>query len=203
MQTGMAEPRGRIGTAALRLTRLFVVAVMFALVGAPTAAAHHSINFALVGTLGTNGWYRSNVTIQWQMSHPGDITASSGCEPGTQVTSEGLSTRTCSATAGDHTVNLSVNVRIDKTLPINLTGTAARPPDSNGWYRQPVGVSFTGTDAVSGIANCVGSSYNGPDSATAAAPGSCTDVAGNTSSGSFGLAYDSTAPTPTAFEPGA
>ena len=78
MQTGMAEPRGRIGTAALRLTRFSFVAVVCALVGAPIASAHHSINFALVGTLGTNGWYRSNVTIQWQMSHPGDITASSG-----------------------------------------------------------------------------------------------------------------------------
>ena len=114
------------------------------------------------------------------------------------MTSEGTTTHTCSATAGDHTVSLSVTIRIDKTLPTVPAGTAARSPDSNGWYNHAVSVGFTATDAVSGLDFCTGGNYGGPDSASGSVPGSCTDRAGNTSSGSFSLAYDSTGPTPTA-----
>jgi hypothetical protein len=89
-------------------------------------------------------------------------------------------------------------VKIDKTLPSIPVGTPARAADANGWYNHAVAVNFASTDAVSGIDTCVGSSYGGPDSATASAPGSCTDKAGNTSSGAFSLSYDSTPPTPTA-----
>ena len=161
---------------------------------APAANAHHSINFALVGTAGTNGWFRSNVTIQWQMSHPGDITGSSGCEPGTQVTSEGVNSRTCTATAGDHTVNLSVTVRIDKSAPTVSGGTPARAPDSNGWYNKPVAVAFGGSDAVSGLAGCSAPTYAGADGGPVSVAGTCTDVAGNVGSGGFALNYDATPP---------
>jgi hypothetical protein len=160
----------------------------------PAANAHHSINFALVGTTGSNNWYRSNVTIQWQMSHPGDITASSGCEPGTQVTGEGVSTRTCTATAGDHSVSLTVTVRIDKTAP-TAAGGASRGPDSNGWYNHPVSFGFSGTDAVSGIAGCSNPTYGGGDGGSVSVSGTCTDIAGNTSAPAVvSFQYDATPP---------
>ena len=145
----MAETRGRIVTAA-RTATLSFAAVLCGLLAVPTAAAHHSITYTLVGTPGNNGWFRSDVTIQWSITHPADLTSTSGCEPGTRVTTEGASTRTCLATAGDHTVSLAVTLQIDKTLPSVPTGTPARAPDANGWYNQPVGVSFAATDAVSG-----------------------------------------------------
>src|SRR5262249_15181415 len=62
----------------------------------------------------------------------------------------------------------------------------------------PVTVTFTGSDATSGIASCTSSTYNGPDSGSASVSGTCTDVAGNTSApSSFALKYDATAPTVT------
>jgi len=39
--------------------------------------------------------------------------------------------------------------------------------------------------------------YSGPDSATAAVKGSCTDIAGNVGKASFALKYDATKPTVT------
>ena len=186
-----------IVTAAMRVTRLCLVAAVCALVLPATGWAHHSITYGLVGTQGQNGWYRSNVTIQWSISNPGDITSTTGCEPGQLVTTEGTTTHTCSATATDHTVSLSVTIKIDKTLPSVPAGTAARGPDSSGWYNHAVGVSFTATDSVSGLDFCTGGSYGGPDSAAASVPGTCTDRAGNSSSGSFGLQYDASAPAAT------
>ncbi|HEX7103831.1 MAG TPA: hypothetical protein VF201_14395, partial [Nitrolancea sp.] len=86
-------------------------------------------------------------------------------------------------------------VNVDLTAPINVAGTPDRTPDSNGWYNHQVNVTFSGQDTVSGIASCTTSSYSGPDNASASVAGSCTDLAGNSTSGSFALAYDATAPT--------
>ncbi len=79
--------------------------------------------------------------------------------------------------------------------PPSAPPTAARAPDSNGWYNHPVGVTWSGTDATSGIATCSSPMYTAPDGANATVPGSCTDVAGNTSASDFTLHYDSTPPT--------
>jgi hypothetical protein len=181
----------------MKLVVRLLVALCFLAV-APVANAHHTITYGLAGTAGTNGWFRSNVTVQWQQSNPGDITSSTGCEPGTQVTAEGLSTRTCSVTAvgpaGEHTVSLSVNVRIDKSAP-SAAGGASRGPDSNGWYNQPVSFGFSGTDAVSGIASCSSQTYGGGDGGSVSVSGTCTDVAGNTSAPAVvGFQYDATPP---------
>ena len=181
-----------------RVTWLCLAAAVCALILPATGSAHHTITYALVGTAGQNGWHRSDVTIQWSITQPGDITSTTGCEPGQRVTTEGPTSHTCSATAADHTVSVTVALKIDKTLPTVPAGTAARSPDSNGWYNHAVAVGFTATDTVSGLDFCTGGSYGGPDSASASVPGSCTDRAGNTSSGGFPLSYDSTAPTPTA-----
>jgi large repetitive protein len=193
----MARRAGPIVTAASRTTRLLLLVGMcaVALVFGPAAQAHHSITYTLVGTPGANGWFRSDVTIQWSISHPGDLTSTMGCEPGTRVTTEGTTTRTCSATAGDHTVSLSVNLKIDKTPPAVPTAAPARVPDSNGWYNRAVGVAFTSTDDVSGMdGGCTSGVYAGPDSAAASVATTCTDKAGNVRLGSFSLQYDATAP---------
>jgi hypothetical protein len=73
--------------------------------------------------------------------------------------------------------------------------TASRQPDFDGWYRSPVQVAFSGTDALSGLAGCSSGTYNGPDAAAAAVLGRCWDNAGNVSGPkSFGLRYDATPP---------
>jgi hypothetical protein len=91
--------------------------------------------------------------------------------------------------------DLIATIRIDMTSPTVTGMTPARPPDHDGWWNHPVALSFAGTDATSGIATCDTITYSGPDSATAQVTGTCTDVAGNTSPGTYPLKYDGTPPT--------
>ena len=55
-------------------------------------------------------------------------------------------------------------------------------------------MTFQAVDQTSGVASCSSTTYGGPDGLGAAIGGSCTDVAGNTASGSFPLNYDATPP---------
>ena len=88
-----------------------------------------------------------------------------------------------------------VTIKRDATAPTVGSGSAARGPDSNGWYTSPVGVTFSGTDETSGIASCTSTTYSGPDSSGASVAGSCTDAAGNSASGgAFSLKYDASGP---------
>src|SRR5207248_8049193 len=88
-------------------------------------------------------------------------------------------------------------VKIDATAPTGIGAAPARSADANGWYRNPVTINWTGSDATSGIASCTSLSYNGPDGSSIAPSGSCTDQAGNTSALLIlpnPFKYDSTAP---------
>ena len=89
----------------------------------------------------------------------------------------------------------SLNLRFAATDPFVTGGQAGRATDSNGWYNHSVSVGFAGSDATSGVATCTAASYGGPDSASAAVPGTCTDRAGNTGEPlAFGLKYDESGP---------
>ena len=88
----------------------------------------------------------------------------------------------------------SVAAGYDATPPVVTGGQADRPPDANGWYRRPLEVGFQGSDGMSQIAGCTRASYAGPDAASTAVSGSCSDRAGNRSESTFQLRYDGTAP---------
>jgi hypothetical protein len=108
------------------------------------------------------------------------------------VTSDG-----CADNAGNVASGLqSSSFKVDKTAP-SVTVTLGRAFDHNGWYSHAVGYSVAGNfDATSGVAFCdSGATYSGPDSATASASLTCTDLAGNVGSGSVSFKYDATAPT--------
>jgi hypothetical protein len=72
--------------------------------------------------------------------------------------------------------------------------TFARGPDFNGWYNHPVGLSWSGSDATSGIAACTSVTYSGPDRAGSSVSGGCADRAGNSASVGVTLNYDATPP---------
>jgi hypothetical protein len=156
--------------------------------GAPDAI---TIDPVITGTLGTNNWYTSNVTINWIVSGAAD---SSGCDAKTLTTDTTGTTLTCTASDVNETVTKSRTFKIDKTPP-SAAPAASRAADANGWYNHAVTVSFAGSDATSGIASCSSASYSGPDNASASVAGSCTDKAGNVGAASQPLKYDSTPPT--------
>jgi hypothetical protein len=143
------------------------------------------------GTPGANGWYVSNVHVYWTVDPPPDN--ATGCDARTLVT-DGVTHFDCTATWGQTTFHDVFDVRIDKTPP-TASGHPARPPDANGWYNHPVAVSFAGSDATSGLAECSSATYSGPDNGGASVAGACTDNAGNVGRATYGLAYDATPPT--------
>jgi hypothetical protein len=160
--------------------------------GSPNVTAA-SITPVLTGTLGTNGWYRSNVTLNWVID-PAPL-SSNGCDARTLVTDTPGARFTCSASfAGGVDITTSVTIKLDKAAPV-VSGAADRPPDANGWYNRALTASFSGADATSGIAACSSVGYGGPDAPAASVTGTCRDNAGNVGNGFFSFKYDATPPT--------
>lgn len=170
---------------------VFLGALVGLFLFAPVAVATPpEITVTISGTLGLNGWYRSNVTVNWQVEGE---TTSAGCDTATLSADTPGTKITCSAeNGGDQTIK-SITIKVDKTPP---TAAAApeRVPDANGWYNRVLNVTVSGTDATSGIASCTSTQYAGPDSTAAVVSGSCSDIAGNVTVTSFSFKYDATAP---------
>jgi hypothetical protein len=169
---------------------LAVVCVSLAL---PSSAASASFDRHVDGTLGTNGWYVSNVHVYWTFSPQPDITT--GCDAKT-LSKDGVTHFDCVATwLPSTTLQDAFAVSVDKTAPA-VHGVLGRSPDSNGWYNKPVTISFVGTDATSGMVGCSSTTYSGPANATASVSGTCSDKAGNVGRASIRFAYDATPPPP-------
>jgi len=106
------------------------------------------------GTLGMNGWYRSDVSVSWNIGDPESGTAtSSGCAPIVLTSDSAGVALTCSATNGiGLSSSVSTTIKIDKTPPgiseMPLLGCSLWPP--NHKFVQVATVSAT--DALSGIA---------------------------------------------------
>jgi hypothetical protein len=171
---------------------LLLVAACASLV-VPSSAASDTTERHVDGTIGANGWYVSNVHVYWVIT-PTPVDES-GCDTKT-LTTDGVTHFDCEASlvgGGQYIDKFTVSV--DKTPPA-VHGVLSRPPDANGWYNKPVTVSFSGTDATSGIASCSSATYSGPASANAVVSGSCSDKAGNVGQASVSFPYDSTPPPP-------
>jgi hypothetical protein len=157
------------------------------------AAAVPTISFSCTpAPSNCEGWYRAPVTVHWDWGPSGAPHV--GCDSNDPVTADTASdVRSCEVTDGV-TIKVSVPLKVDMTPPLVTGATPSRPADANGWYRSPLQVAFTGTDATSGLFGCTSAGYGGPDGSATVA-GTCTDNAGNVSAPSaFGLRYDTTAP---------
>src|SRR5712691_8822160 len=159
-------------------------------------SAPPSVSAALARGPDANGWY--NQPVGFAASGSDNLSGIASCSAGTYSgpdTSGGVISAGCTDNAGN-AASTGLGINYDSTPP-SVTGvSAARPPDSNGWYNHPVAIAFTGSDGTSGVASCTNVTYSGPDSPDAAVNGSCTDGAGNTGGGgSFTLKYGSTPPT--------
>jgi hypothetical protein len=185
----LLRPRSR------RLFRrlVFVGAIAGVLFVAPSAGGGAPvITPQIFGTLGLNGWYTSNLTINWAFDGP--VESSTGCEAVTISADTPGRTFVCSATRDGFTTTVSKTFKVDKTAP-GVSATLERPADANGWYNHPLTVSWTGIDATSQIESCASVRYAGPDNAAAIVSGLCRDRAGNSSGSSVTFKYDTTPPT--------
>jgi hypothetical protein len=160
----------------------------------PTA----SVSPLIYGTQGANGWYITNVTVNWLIS-PLPVERTEGCDARTFGTDTVGTSLTCQAWWPDQThISQTITIKRDATPPAVAT-VPARAPDANGWYNNPLTVTFRGSDPTSGIDACSQGTYAGPDNPNASVTGSCRDRAGNVTPASFALKYDATPPALGAF----
>ena len=143
-----------------------------------------------------DGWYNHPVAVAFSGSDATSGIASCdrpsyGGPDGTSIQVAG----TCRDVAGNTSAATTVTLKYDATPP-TAAASPERPPDGKGWYRRPVTIRFTGTDAVAGVAACTPAvRYAGPDRPDVAVAGSCRDGAGNVSAEQrLTIAYDATPP---------
>ena len=109
----------------------------------------------------SNDWFNHPVAAAFagQDGLSGISSCTSSTYAGADTASAALS-GTCTDMAGNTSAG-SVGFKYDATPPaVTLLSRTARRT-AKGWYRKPLTVSFTGTDATSGIAAC-----RGPDPVT-------------------------------------
>jgi hypothetical protein len=152
-----------------------------------------SVTPVIYGTQGTNGWYITNVTINWVIA-PLPYLGSEGCDARTISTDTVGFQLTCHAWWADGTdITQRITIKRDATAP-TVTVVPDRVPDSNGWYNQPVAFTWSGADPTSGLQACSRIAYAGPDNTNATVTGTCKDNAGNVTSVTKTLKYDATPP---------
>lgn len=143
---------------------------------------------SVTGTLGANGWYTGDVSVNWSVSDSvSDVDSSSGCGT-TPLTSDTAGTTvTCSATNGAGlTTQRSVTVKIDRSAPdTTITGgpggTVTSATASLTFSASEPGATFACSLDGAGFQPC-----SSPQTYSGLADGShsfqvrATDAAGNT-----------------------
>jgi RHS repeat-associated protein len=144
------------------------------------------------------GWNKTNVTFAFSPADALSGVASTSIPSPLTLTSEGNAVNgsvTVTDVADNTATFASPTVKIDKTAP---AAQAAASPQANaaGWNNTNVAVSFTGTDALSGIASCSPDVVLSNEGKNQSASGSCTDNAGNVSTPAniAGINIDKTPP---------
>jgi hypothetical protein len=104
------------------------------------------------GTIGTSGWYRSNVSVSWNVADPeSGLASSSGCTTTTLTAESAGVTLTCLATNGvGLSSTTSVTIKIDKTPPV----ISGMPLSCNLWppnHKMVQVAKITAADALSGL----------------------------------------------------
>lgn len=136
------------------------------------------------GALGVNGWYRSNVSVTWNVTDAESaVVSSQGCGPTTVTNDTFGKTFTCTATSEGGTSAASVTIKRDTIAPIAvvLSPFAGITYERN----QRVTALYACVDAPSGIAHCTGTVAVGQriDTATRGSKSftvNARDQAGNT-----------------------
>jgi hypothetical protein len=141
------------------------------------------------------GWYRSAVTLTWDWNQHQASPIAGNCNPRQFVNDTAGTATFCEIEdVNGLTTKHTVVIHVDRTPPKVDAAVPARPPDHGDWFNHPVGFSFQGSDATSGLQSCAPVTYSGPDGAGAQVRGSCRDVAGNAAAAAFPLNYDATPP---------
>ncbi len=155
-----------------------------------------TITPSVVGTLGANGWYTSDVSINWSVvDDESPISAQTGCASSAVSSDTAGITFTCSATSDGGTSTQSVTIKRDATNP-NVTFASRTAANGNGWNNTNVVVNWQCSDATAGVVSASVSQTLTGEGANQSATGTCADRAGNAASNTrTGINIDKTVPT--------
>lgn len=114
----------------------------------------------VTGLLGDSGWYRSTVSIAWQVNDPESaISSSQGCGSSTVANDTLGTTFTCTATSAGGTSTASVTIKRDTIAPLALVLSPFNGLTYN--RNQRVNAIYFCLDIPSGIAQCIGTVPSG------------------------------------------
>jgi CSLREA domain-containing protein len=137
---------------------------------------------SIVGTLGSDGWYTSDVTVSWSVTDDESAVTSAPCAPTTITVDTPGQDVTCNATSAGGTSSESMTIKRDATAPSLSPAVAPNPVLLNG----SATAAPNATDVLSGVAS---SSCGLPSTASVGVKTvgcTATDNAGNTASTSAG-----------------
>jgi hypothetical protein len=167
-----------------------------------------STTSAVAGTAGTNGWYKAGGPVQVTLTASDNLSGvASTINGGTAQIYSGPIAFTdgrftvlywSSDTAGNIEAQHSLSLNVDQTPP-TITPTINPAPNSTGWNNGSVTVSFTCSDALSGLSGaCPPSVTLSTEGANQTVSRSVSDNAGNASTASVTINIDLTKPVTTA-----
>jgi protocatechuate 3,4-dioxygenase beta subunit len=110
------------------------------------------VSYLLSSQPNVNGWYKANVTIDWQSTDPTPSSGTPTDPPNTVASTEGANITYTSAPSCDPAGNCAtglVQLSIDKTIP--TVGTPVAPQVKR--LNQTASVTATAADALSGVWN--------------------------------------------------
>jgi hypothetical protein len=139
------------------------------------------------------GWHNGDVVVSFFATDA--LSGVAFTSPEKAVSTEGLA-QVIEGTAtdnADNTATESIVLNIDKTQP-QIAASTDIAPNSFGWNSSDVRVSFTASDALSGLAFAPADVVVSTEGGGQAIPGTAEDRAGNSASASAIVNIDKTAP---------
>jgi hypothetical protein len=174
------------------------VTIDFSIPAAPADNTSPVITHTITGTLGNNGWYKSDVTVTFIVSDPDSAVTSrsADCDATNSVTNDTTGvTFTCTATSEGGTSTDSVTIKRDATAP-TISGGASPVANGDGWNKTDVTVSYSCDDNLSGVASCGPDETLSTEGAGQSSTGTAVDNAGNSATDTVsGINIDKTDPT--------
>jgi hypothetical protein len=163
----------------------------------PVDSTPPDITYEISGTLGNNGWYTSDVFVDWTVNDSeSEVTIDDGCVDTLIDYDTASETLSCSASsAGGSAGPVTVTIKRDATSP-SISGSASPAANGAGWNNSDVAVSFSCDDNLSGVASCGPDATLSTEGAGQSVPGTVVDNAGNSAGTTVGpISLDKTAPT--------
>jgi len=131
---------------------------------------------------GSNGWYKSNVSLIWSVTDPESTVTKTGCVDQSITADQPATNYSCSASsAGGSAGPVTVSIKRDATAP-SISGAATPAPNGAGWNKTDVNVNFTCSDGTSGVYSCGPNQTLTNNGADQSASGTAVDNAGNSAS---------------------